>query len=100
MISVRNDVGTEDIFLTRVDHFSSAHDAAMALWASIHEASKTYGGKALLRTPDDGEQGYLVCWDHGPKQWSDAYAVSEGASALEFTAISENGIEIRFVDLD
>jgi len=100
MITVRNDTGTEDIFLTTVDHFSSAEDAAMALWSSIHEASKSYGGKALLRTPADGENGFLVRWENGPSQWADAYAVSEGASAREFACMPEDGTEIRFVDLD
>lgn len=100
MIPVRNHDGSEEIFLSSVDQFTTAHDAAMELWASVHEAAKKHGGKALLRTPDDGEWGYLVRWEHGPNQWADAYVVSQESDAPGFTASAENGIEVRFVDLD
>ncbi len=60
-----------------------------------------FGGSALLRTPDDGEWGFLVRWELGPKDWAAAYVVSEGADAPGFTATSDgDGLEVRFVDLD
>lgn len=100
MINVSNADGTQDVHLTTVDQFTNSHDAAHALWASVHEQTKVHGGKALLRTPNDGEWGYLVRWEHGPVQWADAYVVSEGADAPGFTSSAEGGVEVRFVDLD
>lgn len=98
---VRNHGGTEDIYLTRVDQFSDSEDAANALWKSVHDASKKYGGVAFMRTPDDGVWGYEVQWKDGPKGWATAYTVSEGADAPGFVAQAEeeNSI-VRFVDLD
>lgn len=97
---VRANDGETEVYLTGVDHVTTAHDAARALWESIHKQAKYLGGSASLRTPQDGEWGFLVRWDGGPVQWADAYVVSEGASAPGFTATSENGVEVRFVDLD
>lgn len=100
MPTIRNHDGTQDIVLARVDQFTTASDAAHELWHSVHEQAKKFGGKALLRTPDDGEWGFLVRWESGPPQWADAYAVSDGAEAPGFTCTAENGTEIRFNDLD
>ena len=101
MIPVRNHDGETEISLSRVDQFTSSHNAAYHLWQSVHEAAKKFGGAAMLRTPSDGEWGYLVRWDNGPKDWATAYVVSEGADAGGFTALSDSdGLEVRFVDLD
>ena len=101
-INVRDDTGNNEIYLTTVDQYSTAHDAAYDLWTSVHNASKIFGGKALLRTPKDGEHGYLVRWELGPKQWAGAYVVCDGADAPGFASSSESvdGMEVRFVDLD
>lgn len=101
MIPVRNEDGTAEIHLSRVDQFASSYHAAHHLWQSVHEKAKRFGGSALLRTPDDGEWGFLVRWELGPKDWATAYVVSEGADAPGFTATSDgDGLEVRFVDLD
>lgn len=101
MIPVRNEDGSEEIYLSRVDQFTTSYHAAHHLWQSVHEKAKMFGGSALLRTPDDGEWGFLVRWEHGPKDWATAYVVSEGADAPGFTASSDgDGLEVRFVDLD
>jgi len=94
MISVRDDADTVDITLTRVDHFSSAEDAARALWESAYEASKTHGGEVTL------VDGTTVWWHHGPHQWADAYSVSDGVDAREFACISGGGDRIKFIDMD
>ena len=100
MIVVRNHDDTQDIILDHVDQFTTASDAAHHLWQSVHDAAKRFGGSALLRTPDDGEWGFLVRWEHGPKDWARAYVVSEGADAPGFTASTDDGTEVRFIDLD
>jgi len=101
MIPVRNEDGSEEIYLASTDQFTTSFDAAHHLWASVHEAAKRFGGAAMLRTPEDGEWGFLVRWEHGPKDWAEAYVVGEGADAPGFTASSDgDGLEVRFVDLD
>lgn len=101
MIPVRNEDGSAEIYLSHVDQFTSAFHAAHHLWQSVHEAAKKFGGAALLRTPEDGERGYLVRWDNGPKDWAEAYVVGEGADAPGFAATSDgDGLEVRFEDLD
>jgi hypothetical protein len=77
---------------------TTAEDAARTLYASIHNASKVHGGKALLRTPEDGEFGFLVCWDSGPEQWAESYVVDPEANAPEFTTDADEGM-VRFTDL-
>jgi len=101
MPDVRDATGTQEIFLSDVDMFTKAEDAGKHLWYSVHEASKKFGGKVLFRTPEDGEWGYLVRWENGPKDWAQTYVVSDGADAPGFTASSDgDGLEVRFVDLD
>lgn len=100
MPTVSNNDGTKDIFLPRVDHFTGAHDAAHELWAGVHKASKEHGGRALLKTPDEGEWGYVVFWENGPVQWPHAYAVQEGASAPGFTCEPADALSVRFTDLN
>lgn len=101
MIAVRNHSGEHEIYLYEVDMFTTSEDAARHLWHSVHEAAKKFGGKALLREPEDGEWGFLVRWEGGPKDWAAAYVVGEGADAPGFSAMNDgDGLEVRFVDLD
>lgn len=93
--------GMPEVYLFSTDQFTTAYDAAHHLWASVHSAAKKFGGAALLRTPEDGEWGFLVRWEHGPDGWADAYVRGEGADAPGFTASSDgDGLEVRFIDLD
>ena len=92
--------GGQDVYIGTVDQYSTAHDAAHALWASVHNASKIFGGRALLKTPDDGEFGFSVRWEDGPHQWSHAYVVCEGASAPGFTTDADDALTVRFTDLN
>ena len=89
----------QDIYLARVDQYSTAEDAARELWSSVHNAAKIFGGRALLRTPDDGEFGFSVRWEAGPHQWAQAYVVSEGADAPSFTTEADDAVTVRFTDL-
>jgi len=99
MIIVRNVTNTLNIPLTRVDHVSSAEDAAQKLWESVYEAAKAHGGTAFLFTPEDrGDAGWSVTWNDGPTQWADAYVVGEGADALGFVAEAENADTVVFSD--
>jgi hypothetical protein len=99
-IEVRDDTGNNTIYLDAVNQYTNAKDAAHDLWASINNASKIFGGQALIRTPEHGERGYRVRWNEGPKQWADAYVVSDGADGRGFVAEAQSdGMEIRFVDL-
>lgn len=98
MITVRDDTGENEIFLAPVDMFTVAADAAQYLWNSVHNATKIYGGEAVYLTPEDGAAGHGVRWESGPKDWAAAYIVSEGADSPEFTATSDDGMEVVFVD--
>ena len=100
MPTVSNNAGTLDIYLPPVDQFTTAHDAAHELWAGVHKASKEHGGRALIRTPDEGEFGYVVFWESGPIQWSQAYVVAEGATAPGFTSEAADALSVRFTDLN
>lgn len=99
-IRVSDGTGAEDIFLPSVDQFTTAYDAAHELWAGVHKASKEHGGRALLRNPDEGEFGHVILWENGPEQWSQAYAVSQGASAPGFTCEAADALSVRFTDLN
>lgn len=96
---VRTSTGDSVIFVTGVDHHTTAEDAARNLWDSVHEASKHHGGVAVLRTPEQGEYGYLVHWEHGPEKWANTYVLDEEANAPEFTTDAEDGDKVRFTDL-
>lgn len=100
MPTVRNSDDTQDIYLPTVDQFTNAHDAAYELWAGVHKATKQHGGRALIRTPEDGEFGFVVLWDGGPPQWSHAYVVSEGATTPGFTSDAADALSVRFTDLN
>lgn len=92
--------GEPEVFLTPVSHMTTAFHAAHTLWSSVHEASKVHGGRALLRKPEDGEFGFLIFWEGGPNGWADAYAADPDASTPGFTVEAEDGMKIRFTDLD
>lgn len=96
---ISNSEKGEAIYLTRVDQHTTAHDAARELWASVFEASKKHGGEVVLKEPKDGEWGFTVLWEGGPKQWADAYVVSEGASTFGFVSEAQDGNMVRFTDL-
>ena len=98
MPTVRNN-DEQDVHLDTVDQHATAHDAAHGLWASVHNAAKIFGGRALLKTPDEGEFGYSVRWEAGPHQWAQAYVVSEGSTAPQFTTDADDAITVRFTDL-
>lgn len=101
MITIRDTANTTDIFLPSTDHVSNAEDAARHLWAAVFEHAKAFGGAATLTEPDQRrEGGWAVRWHHGPSQWADAYVVSEGADALGFVAMAENGDTVTFRDTD
>ena len=100
MVEVRDTSGEQTIYLSPVSHMTTAYHAANALWQSVHEAAKIHGGRALMRTPDDGEFGFVVFWDKGPAQWADSYAVDPDSVAPGFTVEAEEGTKIRFTDLD
>lgn len=99
MPTVSNHDGTQDIYLPPVDQFTNAHDAAHELWAGVHRAAKEHGGRALIRTPDEGEFGYVVFWESGPPQWAQAYVVSEGATTPGITSEASDALSVRFTDL-
>jgi hypothetical protein len=88
MISVMDNDGVTEIFLATVDHVSDAASAAQVLWRSVHEATKLHGGTVHLLEGGDGmtRTEFGVQWRNGPRQWADAYVVSEGASVLGFSA--------------
>jgi len=100
VIEVRSHDGETPIYLIPVSHMTTAHDAAYALWQNVFTACKIYGGIPFIKTPEDGENGFLVSWEGGPPQWADAYAVDPEASARGFTVESEDGNKVRFTDLD
>lgn len=102
MIIVRNATNTLDIPLTRVDHVTSAEDAAQKLWESVFDAAKIHGGSARLYTPEERGTGggWAVNWNYGPDQWADAYVVSEGADTIGFVAEAEGGDTVVFRDTD
>lgn len=99
-VLVQDMKGELNIPLAGVDQFTTASDAAHHLWQSIHAAATIHGGSALLRTPDDGEWGFLVRWNHGPNAWASTYVMHEFSDAPGFTASTDDGMEVRFVDLD
>jgi hypothetical protein len=88
MISVMNNDGVTEVFLATVDHVSDAESAAQVLWRSVHAATKVHGGTVHLLGEKDGmaRTEFGVQWRNGPRQWANAYVVSEGATALGFTA--------------
>lgn len=90
----------QSIILSAVSHMSTAHHAAHSLWSSVHEVAKIYGGRALLRKPEDGEFGFLIFWEGGPEGWADVYARDPDAATPGFTVEAEDGAKIRFTDLD
>lgn len=100
-IEVRDNDETP-IQLRRVDHLSTAADAAHYLWESVYEAAKTHGGTAFLFVPEDRDTrgGHAVYWHRGPKDWAEAYVVSDGADALGFVAEAEGGETVVFRDTD
>lgn len=102
MITIKADDGETDLFLPRVDHMSTARDAAVLLWQKSNELANRIGGQVLLKGPDDlGENKHIVTWAEGPKQWADGYAVSDGAEAVEFCAFSQDsGQSIVFQDVN
>lgn len=99
MPTVRDEDDRNDIYLAFVDQHSTAEDAARELWNSVHNATRIFGGSAKLKTPDEGEFGYSVFWEDGPKQWSHAYVVSEGATSPSFTTEADDALTVRFTDL-
>lgn len=101
MIGVMLDDGTTEVFLSRVDHVTSAEDAARILWQSVNTVAKAHGGSAQLLTPEDlHAERFAVRWIGGPKQWADAYAVSDGAEAREFVATADDEYTVGFAELD
>jgi hypothetical protein len=100
MPTIRNHDDTQDVYLATVDQHGNAEDAARELWASVHNATKFYGGRALIREPELGDIGYTVMWESGPPQWAHAYVVSEGADAPGFVAEAADAFTVRFTDLD
>jgi len=93
-------VTNQPVVLIAVSHMTTAFHAAHALWSSVHEAAKVYGGRALLRKPEDGEFGFLIFWEGGPEGWADEYAADPESSTPGFTVEAEDGVKIRFTDLD
>jgi len=101
MITVMADDGTTEITLPRVDHLSSAQEAAQHLWEAVYGQAKSHGGTVTLFTPDDlGGQRYAVEWRGGPAQWAQAYTVSDGADAREFVAAASDDYTVSFAELD
>ena len=83
--------------LTTVSHFTRAEDAAQALFLSVYEVAKAWGGE-VQKIERDG--GFGVTWD-GADQWADAYVVQDGADARQFAAEAhDSGRTVLFVDLD
>lgn len=101
MISVMADDGETEILLAQVDHLSTAQEAAQHLWSSVYEQANIHGGEAILLTPTElRAQRYAVLWRGGPKQWSEAYVVSEGAEAREFVATADDDFTVGFAEID
>jgi len=99
MPTVRNQDGTHDVYLPRLDQFTTAEDAARELYKGVSQAALVHGGYAMLETPEDGEFGFSVRWQEGPHQWSHAYIVCDGATAPEFTTHADSAITVRFTDI-
>jgi hypothetical protein len=100
MIEVRLDDGTTPVYLPRVDHLTNAKEAAEALWAGVNKVANIHGGSAALLTPADLGNRYAVKWQQGPKQWAQAYVVSDGAEAREFVATADDDYTVGFAELD
>ena len=100
MIEVRLDDGTTPVYLPRVDHLSTAQEAAQALWEGVNKNANIFGGAAVLLTPADLGNRYAVRWKNGPKQWAAAYVVSDGAEAREFVATADDSYTVGFAELD
>lgn len=102
MITIKADDGETDLFLPRVDHMSTARDAAVLLWQKTNELANHIGGQALLLGPAElGENKHSVSWEDGPKQWAEGYVVCEGAEAVEFCVFSEHfGQAVAFQDVN
>lgn len=101
MIIVKADDGETDIALARVDHLSTAEEAARHLWESVYAQANVHGGEAVLLTPTElRAQRYAVRWTGGPRQWSEAYVVCEGAEAPEFVAVADDDFTVGFAELD
>ncbi|WNL50729.1 hypothetical protein RPALISO_142 [Ruegeria phage RpAliso] len=102
MIEIMLNDGTTVVYLTRVDHFSKAEDAAKALWADVNEKARMHGGRAVLIEPDPrAAPSWSVQWVDGPKQWEQSYVVADGADAREFVAEPFHETSaVTFTDLD
>lgn len=100
-ITVMADNGKNEVYLNAVADAKNASDAAHLLWASVHQAARIHGGRALIKTPDTCHLGgYVVMWESGPKQWADAYAVCDGACGKTFAVEAMGGGNmVRFSDL-
>lgn len=100
MIEVRLDDGITPVYLPQVDHLSNAQEAAQALWEGVNKNANIHGGAAILLTPADLGNRYAVYWKDGPKQWAQAYVVSEGSEAREFVATADDDYTVGFAELD
>jgi len=100
MIEVRLDDGVTPVYLPRVDHLSSAQEAATTLWNGVLKQANVHGGAAELLTPADLGHRYAVRWVNGPNQWAQAYVVSEGSEAREFVTTADDAFTVGFSELD
>ena len=101
MIEILLDDGVTKVYVSRVDHVTTAESAAQALWTTLYRNAKVHGGSAFVFSPEDRDKpGWAACWSGGPKQWADAYVVSEGADSREFASHAERGDTVVFMDLD
>lgn len=100
-IPIYLDDGETQVSLTRVDHLTTPEEAARALWESLYEVSKVHGGSATLINPEDHRwPHHAVRWQGGPKQWAQAFSVSEGSTAPEFVTVALDDYTVGFVEAD
>lgn len=100
MVDVRTADGTQDIELAPLTDAATAAIAAQTLFASVHQASKDFGGRALIRTPEDGEDGFVIFWEGGPEQWADAYVVAPESDSKAIAVEAVDGTKVRINNLD
>jgi hypothetical protein len=93
MIEVMNHDGSEVVHLSTVTDASNAEEATQILLNSLKDAAKVHGGEIIrVRTG--------VYWADGPYGWSEAYVVSEGATAKSVVSQAIDPFTVEFSNID
>lgn len=98
MIEFKNFANFQTISLTDLSQISGAAAAANLLWSDVHQQARVHGGRALIRTPEDGENGFLIFWEGGPENWAIQYVAHPGNAETPLGVEAVDGLKVRLTD--